>query len=103
MGATPACSRPLSMAAAARSWERTAKASWASRLTLKSLATASAVKPMPQYHSGFSWATRALGTIRQPPIGMHDMLSVPPAMISSCMPVRILAVAMAMVSSPLEQ
>ena len=103
MGATPACRRPLSMAAAARSWERTAKASWASRLTLNSLATASAVSPMPQYQSGFSWATRAFGTMRQPPIGMHDMLSVPPAITSSCMPVRILAVAMAMVSSPLEQ
>ena len=45
----------------------------------------------------------AFGTIRQPPIGMHDMLSVPPAITSSCMPVRILAVAIAMVSSPLEQ
>ena len=103
MGAMPDAKAPLSMAAAARAWLSTAKASWSSREMLNSLATASAVNPMPQYHSGLFLATRALGTMRHPPKGMGVMVSMPPAMMQSAMPAWILAEAMAMVSRPLAQ
>ena len=58
---------------------------------------------MPQYHSGLCLATRALGTMRHPPNGMGDIVSMPPATMQSAMPAWILADAMAMVSNPLAQ
>ena len=88
------------MAAAARRWLSAAKASCSSRPTLKSFATASAVSPMPQYQSGFAFATRALGTMRHPPKGIGDMVSMPPARMQSASPAWIFAEAMAMVSKP---
>src|SRR3546814_16641712 len=76
------------------------KASWSSRLTLYSLATASAVSPIPQYQSGWFLATSGLGTSFQPPNGMPDMTSTPPAIMASAMPDLILATAVALGSRP---
>ena len=86
MGAMPALNRPLSIAAAALMWLSVAKMSWSSLLTLNSFATASAVNPIPQYHSGFSLATRAFGTSLHPPNGIGDMVSIPPASMQSAIP-----------------
>ncbi len=86
MGAMPGANRPASIAAAARKWLLSAKASCASRLTSKSLATASAVSPIPQYQSGLALAMRALGTIRHPPKGIGDIDSIPPAKMQSARP-----------------
>ncbi|MNN27192.1 hypothetical protein D3C81_1407210 [compost metagenome] len=64
------------------------------------MATASAVNPIPQYQSGCSFATTGLGTIFQPPKGIPDITSTPPAIITSAIPVLIFATAVAIVSKP---
>mmetsp|Transcript_9402 Transcript_9402/g.12796 ORF Transcript_9402/g.12796 Transcript_9402/m.12796 type:complete len:311 (-) Transcript_9402:77-1009(-) len=102
-GTISSLNRPDLMAAMAFSCEFTAKISCSSRETPNSLATASAVKPIPQYQFGFSFPTFGFGTIRQPPIAMVDMDSTPPAKIQSAIPASIFAVAMAIVSNPEEQ
>ncbi len=95
--------RPDLIASKAFSCECREKRSCSSRETPYCCATASAVKPIPQYQLGFSLPTFGLGTIRQPPIAMTDMDSAPPAMIQSAIPFSILAFAIAMVSKPEEQ
>ena len=67
------------------------------------LATASAVKPIPQYQSGCSFPTLEFGTILQPPIAITDIDSTPPAIMQSAIPDSIFAVAIAIVSKPEEQ
>ena len=100
MGTISSLNLPSLMALIAFSWECSANLSCSSRLTLNSLATASAVRPIPQYQFGFSLPTFAFGTILHPPIAIIDMDSAPPAMIQSAIPASILAFAMAMVSKP---
>ena len=102
------------MAAAARSWLRSANASWSARLTLKSVATFSAVsgiESMPYFAfiSGLTkrqpivvssiFATRENALSALPMTnGARVMLSTPPAIISAVSPLLMARAAMAMAS-----
>ena len=102
------------MAAAARSWLRSANASWSARLTLKSAATFSAVSgiestPYVPFSNGltkrqpmvvsstFAARENALSAL---PItnGARVMLSTPPAITRSASPVRMARDAIAIAS-----
>ena len=108
--------RPLAWAAAARCCERSAKASWSARVTWNSSATFSPVsgiestpycalitgltKRQPIVVSWISaWrenAVSALGTTN----GARDMLSMPPAIMSSASPALIARAAISRASMP---
>ena len=77
-----------------------AKISCSFLLILYSFATISEVSPIFKYHFGFSMAMVGLGTCRQPPMEIIDMVSAPPATIISAIPAWIFAEAIAMDSIP---
>src|SRR5512137_844037 len=102
MGTISSLNLPVLIASVALRLLSTPILSWSSRETLYLAATFSAVMPMdtyvlgrlPQSGSGRNWL---------PPMGMWDMVSQPPAMITSDQPAWILAVASAMDWIPEEQ
>ncbi len=91
------------MALRALLYDLTANSSSSSRLRLYSRATISEVKPILKYQSGFVLATSGLGTKRHPPMLIIDMVSAPPAIITSAIPADTFADAMAIDSIPDEQ